>query len=94
MGDYLIVLFMYSAVRTFTSLSIKTTAIGVLLFAYTVEILQFIDVLAILGIRKNLATDLIVGSTFDWFDMLAYSLAFLTILIVERKLNELPKIGH
>jgi len=86
LGDYLVVLFQYCVLRTITNLKVKTAALVVLFFSYAIEFLQFLDILSILGIKKTAATDLIVGATFDWFDMLAYTFAYFTIIYVERRL--------
>lgn len=84
LGDYLIVILLYCLVRTFTNLTILKAAFGVLLFAYTVEVLQWIDLMHLLGLKKNLLTHLTLGSTFDWNDILAYTLGILTVLIIEK----------
>ena len=82
-GDYLVVILLYCIVRTATNLSVKTTAYGVLIFSYILECLQGMNLLQTLGIKRNLFTDIIFGSTFDWLDMLAYTFGIITVLMAE-----------
>ncbi|MFT4661326.1 MAG: hypothetical protein ACI8XB_001601 [Patiriisocius sp.] len=84
LGDYLVVLFQYCVLRVAGNWSIIRCALIVLFFSYVIEILQFFNILDLIGIKQSLATDITLGSTFDWFDMLAYTVAFITILLVER----------
>lgn len=87
-GDYLVVVFIYCFVRSFTSFSILKTAIGTLFFAYSIEILQGINLIKLLGYQRSTFTDLTLGSTFDWGDMLAYTLGITTVLIIEYLCNK------
>ena len=82
-GDFLVVILLYCLVRTFTHFSVGQAALGVLLFAYFIEFLQWIDILEILGIEKNLFTDLTLGATFYWGDMLAYTLGIAIVFFIE-----------
>lgn len=82
-GDYLIVFLVYCGLKTVVNLKPVTAVISTVLFAYVVEILQYIHITKILGITPNLATRLILGSSFEWTDMLAYTLGGLTIYYLE-----------
>lgn len=84
-GDYLVVILIYCAVRTFFNTSIITTSIGVLLFSYLVEILQYFHIVDKLGLEKNTIAKTIIGDGFDWIDLAAYTLGITTVLAIERK---------
>lgn len=86
-GDFLIIFLLYFFFRTFLKFSYKIIAIGVLVFAYLVEILQYINLLKLLNIQPNTFTKLTLGSSFDWGDMLAYTVAFLCIVFAEKWLK-------
>lgn len=88
LGDYIIVFVMYCFVKTFFSFKTLYVAILVLLISYLVEICQYVDVLKLLNISRNRSTDILVGSSFDWKDMAAYTAAFITILVVEKILQK------
>ena len=82
-GDYLVVMLIYCAVRTFIKANPVKVAIAVLLFAYMVEVLQYFRIVDRLGLSGNQLAKTVIGYGFEWLDMLAYTLGVLTILLVE-----------
>ena len=82
-GDYLVVILIYCAVRTVWNAPIKSVAIGVLLFAYVVEVLQYFQIVNKLGLQNNIIAKTIIGYGFEWLDLLAYTLGIMTILALE-----------
>ena len=84
LGDYLVVFLIYYFLLSFYKWQKIKLAVFVLLVAYLIEILQYVQILKILGIPKSTFTDIILGSSFDWLDMLAYTLAFLSIVFMQR----------
>lgn len=82
-GDYLVVMLIYCAVRTFIKANPVKIAIAVLLFAYLVEVLQYFRIVDRLGLSGNLVAKTVIGYGFEWLDMLAYTLGVGTILLVE-----------
>jgi hypothetical protein len=88
-GDMLVVLMLYCFAMTLLLRTGKKTktpiiAIGVLIFAFCVEGLQAIDTLEWLGLSDHRWAAIVLGSTFDWWDLLAYSAGTLLILIIEK----------
>jgi hypothetical protein len=86
-GDFLVVILLYCIMRVITRLSIKTSALSVLLVAYTMELLQYVHVIEILGLSKFYFVQLIIGTTFSWEDMLAYTLGILAVIGIEMHSN-------
>ena len=84
MGDYLVVILLYSLIKSFFDLPIIPLSIGVLLFAYLVEISQYFHLIHHLGLADKLWARLILGTQFEWIDLLAYTLGMGTVLFVER----------
>lgn len=82
-GDYLVVMLIYCAVRTFIKASHVKTALAVLLFSYFIETLQYFRIVDRLGLAGNTLAKTIIGYGFEWWDILAYTLGVLTILLVE-----------
>lgn len=82
-GDYLVVMLLYCAIRTFIDASVVKTAIAVLLFSYMVEVLQYFHVVALLGLAHNRLARVIIGTSFGWTDLLAYTLGIATVLLLE-----------
>lgn len=88
-GDMLVVLLMYCFVMTLLVSTAKTpnrslVAFGVLIFAFCIEGLQATDTLEWLGFFDNQWAAIILGSTFDWWDLVAYSAGTLLILFFEK----------
>ena len=84
LGDYLVVFLIYYFLLSFYKWQKIKLAVFVLLIAYFIEILQYVQILKMLGIPKSTFTDMILGSSFDWMDMLAYTLAFLSLVLMQR----------
>lgn len=84
-GDYLVVMLIYCAVRTFIKANPVKVAIAVLLFAYMVEVLQYFRIVDRLGLSGNQVAKTVIGYGFEWWDMLAYTLGVLTIVLMENR---------
>jgi len=82
-GDYLVVMLMYCAVRAFIKITPVKLAIGVLLFSYVIEVLQFFTIVDKLGLSNNKLAKTVIGFGFEWYDLLAYTLGVATILVLE-----------
>src|SRR3954467_13055417 len=52
-GDFLVVILIYCFIRSFISARVLPTAIGVLIFAYAIESLQYLDLIGRLGLRES-----------------------------------------
>ncbi|MFZ6030504.1 MAG: DUF2809 domain-containing protein [Chloroflexota bacterium] len=84
-GDVLVVLLMYAFVRTFFEVSNHTLlAGGLLLLAYLVELGQHFDLVSRLGFAESRVAALVIGTSFDWADMLAYTIGFVLIVFGRR----------
>jgi len=84
-GDFLVVILIYCFVKSFLNTPVVPTALGVLVFAYTVELLQYFRIVEVLGLQHSRAARIIIGSSFEWQDMLAYTMGVLMVILVEKK---------
>ncbi len=82
-GDYLVVILLYAIIRGCTNLKVWVSALVVLLIAYLIEMLQLVHFLTYFNLENNPTANLILGSTFQMGDLLAYTLGILTVLIFE-----------
>lgn len=82
-GDFLVVMLLYCAVRTFINASPLKITVAVLLFAYLVELLQYFHLVDRLGLAGNTVARTVIGYGFEWLDLLAYTLGVITILLLE-----------
>ena len=84
LGDMLVILLLYSFLKIFIRNQVLKTAISVLAFAYVAELLQLFKLTEKLNIHSEILLT-IIGSVFDWRDLIAYTLGFLVILLIEKK---------
>lgn len=93
-GDYLVVILLYCAVKSVLNLPSQIVAAGVLLFSYCIEVLQFYRLVDRLGLSGNKLAKTVIGYGFSWWDILAYTLGIVTVLLVEKsrraKMERLP----
>jgi hypothetical protein len=81
-GDYLVVILLFCFLKTFIKISTPWAAAGVLLFAYLIETLQYFDLVGKLGLKHSRIANIVIGNSFAWMDMLAYTLGIMTVVIV------------
>ena len=91
-GDFLVVIFMYCALRTFLSASTLQVALAVLALSYAVELSQYFQLIYRLELEHSFLAHLILGSTFHWFDMLAYTLGIAAVLVMEMNFRKRWKL--
>lgn len=88
-GDYLVVILLYCFIKSFIKTIPIIVAIPVLIFSYTIELLQLINILGSLNLNNNHLLKFIFGSTFQISDLVAYTLGILTVLIIEYSITRL-----
>ncbi len=91
-GDFLVVILIYCVVKSFLKISVLNAAVAVLVFAYLIELMQYLDFVNYIGLGDNRIATVILGNYFDWGDMLAYTLGILTILSVEHSIGRRKNI--
>lgn len=84
-GDYLFVILIYCFFKSFIKGKHFYIAMGVLAFSFAIEFLQLVNILKPLNLQNNHLAKLILGSTFQFSDLVAYTLGIITVLIVELK---------
>ncbi|WP_309224593.1 DUF2809 domain-containing protein [Halomicronema sp. CCY15110] len=84
-GDVLVVILIYACVRAFFPVAILPAALGVLVFAFGVEILQYFKVVEVLGWESSAIARTVIGTTFTWEDLIAYTVG-VGILLGSEKL--------
>lgn len=86
-GDLLVVILIYCFFRSFFRVRILPCAFGVLLFAFTVEFLQYLHFVEVVGLQDNKLAKIIIGTDFAWHDMLAYMGGIVIVLASEYIFN-------
>jgi hypothetical protein len=83
-GDALVVILIYSFVKSFLKITPLKAAIGVLLFAYAIEIAQYFNLCSLLRLEHNKLATIVLGNTFGIEDILMYTIGLLLTLIIEK----------
>lgn len=91
-GDVLVVCLVYCFLRIFLQGEAWKIALGVLLFAFTIEILQYFDYVKLLGLENNRILSVAMGRTFEWLDFIAYFVGFCLIVISEKFIRRNQKL--
>ena len=84
LGDALVVVLIYCALRSVLALRPLPTAFGVFLFACAVECAQYAHVVDLLGLRQNAVARVVIGTSYDPRDFLAYAMGALAVVLAER----------
>lgn len=84
-GDLLVVILLYCMVKSVLNAPVLITAISVLIFSYLIETLQYLNITKTLGLENSYAAKILLGTSFAWGDILAYTAGILIVLIFERK---------
>ena len=87
-GDFLVVMLIYCFIKSFLDTLVVQTAVGVLLFAYAIEVLQYFRIVELLGLQHSTLGRTVIGSSFEWIDLIAYTLGVLIIIMTEKVLNQ------
>ena len=73
-GDMLVTLLLCCMARVAVPEKMRLLPLYVLLFAACVEIGQYFDVVALLGLEDNRLISIALGRTFSWLDLVCYAI--------------------
>ncbi|MFY7826024.1 MAG: DUF2809 domain-containing protein [Flectobacillus sp.] len=84
-GDFIAVIFAFTFFKCFyannSSKDYRLAGIS-LMIAYLLEILQKINFLQMTGLDKYPIMSMLIGHSFSWIDLLAYTLGYITLLVI------------
>lgn len=83
-GDVLVVILIYCFLKSFFKLPVLTVALSVLVFSFTIEFLQLLNIVEKLGMEKSKLASTVIGTSFAWMDLLTYVLGIAIVLVVEK----------
>lgn len=83
LGDVLVVILIYCFVRSFLKIPVIPAAFGVLLFSYFIELLQYFNFVTVVGLENHKIARIVLGSSFEWLDIVAYTFGFFLLLLLE-----------
>lgn len=88
-GDMLVVVVIYTFIRIWIPDALRLLPLYVFLFATGVEILQYFNLVELLGVSDNRFLRILLGTSFDWKDILCYAVGAVLVWAVERKIRHL-----
>jgi hypothetical protein len=90
-GDLLVVMLIYCVLKTFINAKVLPTAIGVLLFSFLIEILQYFNIVELLGLQQFKIARIIIGTSFSWADIIMYTIGVFIVIAIEKiAQNKMP----
>ena len=88
LGDVLVVIAIYTLIRTFIPNKIKLLPVYVFIFAVIVEVLQYFNIVDILGVSNNRFLSVLIGGVFDLKDIMCYAVGCMLLGIFELLRNK------
>ena len=82
-GDFLVVILVYCFVKSFLNTPLLPTAIAVLVFSFAIEALQCLDIVNKIGLGHSSFAKTVIGTSFEWLDLIAYTLGIAFVMYVE-----------
>lgn len=67
---------------SFINSPVIITAIAALLFAYTIEVFRYFDIVKILGLQNSTIARIIIDTSFEWTGLLAYTLGIGFVMLL------------
>ncbi|MDE6470353.1 MAG: DUF2809 domain-containing protein [Eubacterium sp.] len=83
LGDGLVVIAVYCAVRIIAPTKCRLLPLYVFIFAVGVEVLQYFNIVALLGFENNAFMKTLIGSSFDVKDIACYAAGCAVLSVYE-----------
>jgi len=83
-GDFLVVILMYTFIKAFVNKPIRFLPIFLFAFASVVELAQYYNIVNVLHLQDNKVISTIIGSSFDIKDIFCYLIATVVLLMWEK----------
>lgn len=84
-GDFLSSIVVFYFIKSFFNLDNFRAAMISLLFSYFIEALQFVHFLQFSGLKKYKIIAIMLGNSFSWGDMLAYTLGVWAVYLIQKR---------
>lgn len=82
-GDFLVVMLLYTFLKSFLKISVEKAVLSVLFFCYFIETLQHLNLTRLPGMKQKIVL-VVLGSHFEWTDIMIYTCSGITILAIEK----------
>ncbi len=82
-GDVLVVILIYCFIKSFLKSDVFAVALFTLHFAFTIEFLQYLNIVEMLDLQNSKTARIVIGTSFSWSDILSYIVGILIVISVE-----------
>lgn len=89
-GDMLVVIVIYAFIRIWIPEGCRLLPLYVFIFAVLVEVLQYFNIVEILGLSDSRFFRILIGGTFDWKDIACYGAGCMVLAIYEAVSHRVP----
>lgn len=83
LGDMLVVVVLYCFIRIFIPRKVGILPLYIFIFAVIIEVLQYFNLIKILGLENNAFLTIVLGSIFDVKDIVCYGIGCIFIWLYE-----------
>lgn len=87
LGDVIVVMFLYTFVKSFVKVNDQKLILGILIFSFAVEFAQYFHIAEKLGFRPGSLMYIVIGNSFSWIDNLCYAIGCLILYILVSTTN-------
>ena len=84
-GDFLAIILVYCALKSFLRSSVFAAATAALLISFAIEAMQYVEILQRLSWQHSRLLRTMLGTAFSWADMGCYTAGFGAILLIEKR---------
>ena len=90
-GDMLVTLLLCCLCRVIVPNNVRLIPVYVFIFAAAVEIGQYFDLVALLGLENNRILSIALGRTFSWLDIGCYAVGCAAAYFLDRMIQTLSR---
>ena len=91
-GDMLVTLLLCCLCRVIVPTNIRLLPVYVFLFAAAVEIGQYFDLVALLGLEDNTILSIALGRTFSWLDLICYAVGCVVAYFLDKMIQKSSRV--
>lgn len=81
LGDVIVVMLLYTFVKSFVKINDEKLIIGILIFSCLVEFAQYFTIAEKLGFQPGSIMYIVIGNSFSWIDILCYAAGCLLLYL-------------
>ena len=91
-GDMLVTLLLCCLCRVIVPNSVRLLPVYLFVFATCVEIGQYFDLVALLGLADNRIISIALGRTFSWMDLVCYAVGCVAAFLLDQIIIKKAKV--